>query len=71
MRAITRKRLVGVVIASGFTVCLAAPTFADGFPPPDPEPAAKCNSGRGNASETTLDNDCDPGKSGGHNKGGD
>ena len=31
----------------------------------------KCNSGRGNQSETTPDNDCDPGNSGGHNQGGD
>ena len=32
---------------------------------------AKCNSGRGNQSETTPENDCDPGNSGGHNQGGD
>jgi len=31
----------------------------------------KCNSGRGNGSETTIANDCDPGNSGGHNNGGD
>ena len=31
----------------------------------------KCNSGRGNGSETTPTNDCDPGNSGGHNEGGD
>ena len=31
----------------------------------------KCNSGRGNQSETTPENDCDPGNSGGHNQGGD
>ena len=35
------------------------------------EGGAKCNSGRGNQSETTPDNDCDPGNSGGHNQGGD
>jgi len=31
----------------------------------------KCNSGRGNQSETEPSNDCDPGNSGGHNQGGD
>lgn len=31
----------------------------------------KCNSGRGNGSETDPSNDCDPGNSGGHNNGGD
>ena len=31
----------------------------------------RCNAGRGNGSETTLPTDCDPGNSGGHNKGGD
>ena len=31
----------------------------------------KCNSGRGNDSETEPDNDCDPGNSGGNNNGGD
>ena len=36
----------------------------------DPEPA-KCNSGRGNGSEPIPATDCDPGKSGGKNKGGD
>ena len=31
----------------------------------------KCNSGRGNDSETDPRNDCDPGNSGGNNQGGD
>ncbi len=31
----------------------------------------KCNSGRGNGSETTPATDCDPGNSGGRNNGGD
>jgi hypothetical protein len=31
---------------------------------------AKCNSGNGNGQETTPENDCDPGNSGGHNSGG-
>jgi hypothetical protein len=31
----------------------------------------KCNSGGGNGSETTPENDCDPGNSGLHNQAGD
>ena len=34
-------------------------------------PLHKCNAGSGNASETDPASDCDPGKSGGNNKGGD
>lgn len=30
----------------------------------------KCNSGGGNGYEATVDNDCDPGNSGGNNNGG-
>jgi len=73
MKATTRKRLVGVVAAGAFTVGLAAPAFAEGggTTPPPPPTKVKCNSGRGNASETTPATDCDPGKSGGHNSGGD
>jgi hypothetical protein len=67
MRAKTGKRLVGAVLAGAFTVGLAAPVFAEGGTPPPP---AKCNSGNGNGQETTPDNDCDPGNSGGHNNGG-
>ncbi|MGI8684349.1 MAG: hypothetical protein ACR2MO_04540 [Acidimicrobiales bacterium] len=44
---------------------MATPAFAG------VEPTAKCNSGRGNGSETMPANDCDPGNSGGHNNGGD
>ena len=68
MRANTRKRLAGVVFVGAFTVGLAAPALAEGETPPEPR---KCNSGRGNDSETTPDDDCDPGNSGGHNNGGD
>ena len=32
--------------------------------------SAHCNSGNGNGQETTIDNDCDPGNSAGHNSGG-
>lgn len=41
----------------------------DPDPTPEPPKKQKCNSGRGNGSEG--DPDCDPGNSGGHNKGGD
>ena len=70
MSIITRKRLAGVVLAGAFTIGLAAPALAEGGTTPPPE-AEKCNSGRGNGSETTPANDCDPGNSGGHNNGGD
>ena len=63
----TRKRIVSAVLAAAFTVGLASPALATG----DPEPPAKCNSGRGNGSETTPATDCDPGNSGDHNNGGD
>lgn len=33
-------------------------------------PKEKCNSGNGNGQETTIENDCDPGNSGGNNNGG-
>jgi len=69
MMVITRKRLVGALLTGAFTVGLAAPVFALGgtTPPTDP---AKCNSGRGNGAEV-AGNDCDPGRSAGHNMGGD
>lgn len=67
---ITRKRLVGGLIVGMFSVGLATPVLATGDTTPPPEPV-KCNSGRGNDSETEPLTDCDPGKSGGHNQGGD
>lgn len=70
MRVRTHKRLIGVVLAGAFSVGLAAPVFAEGGGEEPPAPA-KCNSGRGNNSETAPENDCDPGNSGGHNQGGD
>ncbi len=63
---ISRKQLVGAVLSVGFTLAMTAPAFADGGGEP-----AKCNSGRGNLSETVPETDCDPGNSGGNNKGGD
>lgn len=62
----SRKALVAAALAATFTLGAAAPAFADGGGAP-----AKCNSGRGNGSETTPPTDCDPGNSGGHNNGGD
>ena len=61
-----KRALLGLVLAGGMLVGSAAPAFAW-----DNEPPARCNSGRGNGSETTPANDCDPGNSGGHNSGGD
>lgn len=60
-----RRSIAAVIIAGGLLVGSAAPTLAW-----NDEPPAKCNSGRGNASETLPDNDCDPGNSAGHNDGG-
>jgi hypothetical protein len=65
-----RKALLAVVLAGGLTIGSAGAAFATGDDGGG-DPAAKCNSGRGNGSETTLENDCDPGNSGGHNSGGD
>ncbi|HET9609991.1 MAG TPA: hypothetical protein VFP06_10310 [Acidimicrobiales bacterium] len=59
------KRLLMAVAAAAMLVGLAGPAFAE------EEHGRKCNSGRGNGSETTPDNDCDPGNSGDHNSGGD
>jgi hypothetical protein len=65
-----KKQVVGLLIVAGFTLGAAAPAFATDYCP-EPEKKVKCNSGRGNGSETTPSNDCDPGNSGGHNRGGD
>ena len=64
------KKLLGTVLASGVVLSLGTPALAEGFPTEPPAPT-KCNSGRGNNSESTPATDCDPGKSGGRNKGGD
>jgi hypothetical protein len=66
---VSTKKVAAVIAAlalAGATAPVAA--FAG---PPEPDPKGKCNSGRGNASETDPSNDCDPGNSGGHNNGGD
>ncbi len=57
----------------------AMPAVAGGTPEPPKQchkqkckpPKAKCNSGRGNGSELRNGVDCDPGRSGGRNNGGD
>jgi len=64
MRLITRKRLAGLVLVGAFTIGTASTAGAWG-------PEAKCNAGRGNLSETTPATDCDPGRSGLVNQGGD
>ncbi len=60
-----RKALIGLVMAGGLTLGVAAPAFAGD------SDHHKCNSGRGNGSEATPATDCDPGNSGGNNNGGD
>jgi hypothetical protein len=62
----TKKAVLGLILAGGMTLGLAAPAFGTGD-----GPAKKCNSGRGNGSELINGVDCDPGNSGGHNQGGD
>jgi hypothetical protein len=64
----TAQRLTLALAVGVFAFGTAAPAFAGGEPPPE---QVKCNSGRGNLSETTPATDCDPGNSGGHNNGGD
>ncbi|HEX6567608.1 MAG TPA: hypothetical protein VF015_00510 [Acidimicrobiales bacterium] len=58
------KKLAMAAAALAMLIGLAGPAAAWGN-------EDKCNSGNGNGSETTPDNDCDPGNSGGHNNGGD
>ena len=52
----TKKLAAGAIIVA-MTMGTAAPVFARGGGGPG------CNSGRGNGSETTPENDCDPGRS--------
>ncbi len=59
------------LILALFAIMLAA-SFTGGTALAGGEPGdARCNAGRGNGSETTPATDCDPGQSGGVNKGGD
>lgn len=66
----TRERILAAALSIGFALAMTAPVSAEGGGE-TPPPPAKCNSGRGNQSETTPATDCDPGNSGGHNNGGD
>ncbi len=62
-----RRYIAILLMAMMVALVLAAqPAFAGETTDPD----VKCNSGRGNLSETTPGNDCDPGRSF-NNKGGD
>ena len=63
-----KKKLAALAFVGAFTFGMAAPAVANFGEEP---PAAKCNAGRGNQSETTPETDCDPGNSAGHNNGGD
>jgi hypothetical protein len=60
-----RKRAALVFGAGVLTIAMSTAASATVCQP------EKCNSGRGNGSETAPGNDCDPGNSGGHNNGGD
>lgn len=65
------KKLLAVLFASVVAGAFSAPVLAQHEDPHPDDPAAKCNSGNGNGSETDPANDCDPGNSGGNNNGGD
>jgi hypothetical protein len=61
-----RKRMIAAILVAGVTLGVAGPASANGGGEP-----RRCNSGRGNGSETVPANDCDPGRSGLVNNGGD
>jgi hypothetical protein len=60
-----KRTLVVLGMVGGLTLGTAAPALSWG------NDNGKCNAGRGNGSETTPANDCDPGNSGAVNNGGD
>lgn len=64
------KKLATVLVGGALFGALSTPVAFAGVKDPDPK-SGKCNSGRGNLSETDPSNDCDPGNSAGHNNGGD
>jgi hypothetical protein len=82
-----RGRSLAVLAAFALCAAAPASALAGGKCPPPPPPAKKkCNSGRGNGSEGNSSQliipgtgsagifptvDCDPGNSGGQNRGGD
>ena len=59
-----KRRLIMFLAAALVALTIGAPAALAGGE------AVKCNSGIGNGQETTIENDCDPGNSGGHNNGG-
>jgi hypothetical protein len=61
-----KRRLIALLMGALIALSIGAPAALAGG-----EDGANCNSGRGNGSETTIENDCDPGNSGGNNQGGD
>jgi hypothetical protein len=70
------KRVAAVVSVSAlmFTGVAAPIAAGSGYvpPPTNGKGKVKCNSGRGNGSEFIAPGvDCDPGRSGGVNRGGD
>lgn len=69
------KRLAAVVSVSALMFTGVAAPIAAGSgntPPTTGKGKVKCNSGRGNGSEFVAPGrDCDPGRSGGVNRGGD
>jgi hypothetical protein len=56
------RRVIAILFASAIAGAFSAPAIG--------APLHKCNAGGGNGSETTPENDCDPGNSGGNNNGG-
>jgi hypothetical protein len=66
MGTFTRRAAVVTAAAAFGLITFAGPALAE-----DTADPGKCNSGRGNLSETVPDNDCDPGNSAGRNNGGD
>jgi len=59
---LSSRKLIAVLLASLAAGALSAPALS--------APLHKCDAGRGNGQETTVENDCDPGNSGGKNGGG-
>jgi hypothetical protein len=65
MRNLTRRAAVVAAATAFGLMTFVGPALAE-----DTDPG-KCNSGRGNGSETVPESDCDPGNSGSRNSGGD
>jgi uncharacterized membrane protein len=64
--SVMKRRLIAALLAAMMALTIGAPAAFAGV-----KGDANCNAGRGNNSETTPENDCDPGNSGGVNQGGD